>query len=104
MQTYLKQESITIRRQIYVGNKSTFSDLETVTAYVRPLTEEESSINGLQFGQGLFVMVEDTADVQEGDKILFRTIEHTVQGVALHDRGISVPHFKQVLMTKPLTA
>lgn len=100
MRTYLNQESITIRRQTYVGNKSSYADLATVSAYVRPLTEEQSSINGIQFGRGFFCLVEDSADVQEGDKILFNSILHTVQGVSRHTRGITLPKFKQFLMTR----
>jgi len=100
MRTYLKQESITIRRQTYVGNKSSYADLATVDAYVRPLTEEQSSINGIQFGRGFFCLVEDSVDVQEGDKVLFDSILHTVQGVARHNRGISLPKFKQLTMVR----
>lgn len=101
MRTYLDQQTITIRRQTFVGNKSSYSDLATVNAYVRPLSEEEASVNGLQFGKGQFVMVDDTTDIQEGDEVVFNGIKHAVAGVANHNRGISIPKFKQVIMTEP---
>ena len=101
MKTYLRQQSITISRQSYVGNKSSYAVLATVSAYVRPLTEEETTINGLQFGRAHFVMVEDATDIQEGDKVLFDSDTYVVEGVSRHNRGISLPPFKQVLITDP---
>lgn len=105
MNTFLKK-LITIKRQSYSGTppKSTYSILGTANAYVRPLTEEQSARNGLQWGKGFFVMVKDEADIQEGDKIVYESEECTVQGVSRHNRGITIPDFKQVLMVRPQKA
>lgn len=102
MRSYLNKDTIDISRHSYVGGKSSYASLATnVKAYVRPLTEEQSAINDVQFGRGFFVMVLDSIDVQEGDQITFNSVVHTVQGVSRHTRGFSIPKFKQALMIKP---
>ena len=103
MNTYLNQETIDIERQTLAGGKTSYSTSATgVPAYVRPLTEEEANVNGLQSGKGLFMLVKDSVDIQDGDRVIFNTLTHLVSGVARHTRGISLPKFKQVIMTEPL--
>ena len=101
MRTYLEQQLIDISRQVYVANKSSYANIaSSVGAYVRPLNEEEATINGLQYGLAFFAMVDDVADVQEADIILFDGDDYVVKGVARHNRGISLPPFKQITMTR----
>jgi hypothetical protein len=39
----------------------------------------------------------DSVDIQQADKIIYDGEKHGVEGVARHNRGITLPHFKQVL-------
>lgn len=101
MRTFTNQKTISaIKRQTYVGNKSSYSSVGTATGYLRPLTEEQASANGVQFGLGFSLIVETDVDIQEADKVVIDSIEFTVRGVANHDRG-GYPKYKRCLLLKP---
>ena len=103
MKTFTNQKTISaIKRMVYTGNKSIFSSVGTATGYLRPLTEESSSVNGIQFGFGFNLIVEIDVDIREGDKVTIDSVEYTVSGVADHDRG-GVTAYKRILMTRPET-
>ena len=97
MRTFLNQQTITIERQSWTANKSTYATIATVSAYVRPLEEKETTENDFQYGEAHFILVEDSVDIQRGDRIVFDGKTHGVEGVGRHNRGISLPNFKQVL-------
>ena len=101
MRTFTNQKTISaIKRQTYVGNKSTFASVGTATGYLRPLSEEQSSLNGVQFGRGFLLIIETDVDIREGDKVTIETKEYTVQGEANHDRGEATA-YKRCLITLP---
>ncbi len=89
-------KSIEITRQSYTGDKSTFSTVETVDGHLRPLTEVQASENGFSFGQGFALLVNDDADLQEGDRVVIESKTYEVTGVATHDR-LSVAHKRALL-------
>jgi len=100
MRTFLNQQTISIERQTWTANKSTTTVIATgVKAYIRPLEEKESTENDFQYGEEHFVLVEveDSVDIRRGDNIIFDGKTHGVEGVGRHNRGISLPDFKQVL-------
>jgi len=101
MRSFTSQKVISaIKRQTYVGNKSTFASVGSSTGYLRPLSEEQASLNAVQFGRGFLLIVETDVDIREGDKITIANVEHTVQGVANHDRG-GATKYKRCLITLP---
>lgn len=99
MRTFLDDKDFTIKRQTYIGNKSSFATVGTGKGFFRPLDELQASANGFQFGQAFLLKTEVENDVRKTDIIEIDAVEFTVQGVATHDRG-SVP-FKRILMTLP---
>jgi hypothetical protein len=105
MLLFTNQNAITaIKRQVYTGNKSTFTSVGTATGYLRPLTEEQSSLNGIQFGQGYQLVTEVGVDIRTGDKLTINSIDYTVRGVADHSRGgtmFSLTAHKKYLLTAP---
>lgn len=104
MQTFTSQKSITaIKRQTYVGDKSSFASVGTATAYLRPLTEEASTVNGIQFGFGFNLIFEVDVDIREDDKVTIDSVEYTVRGVVNHDRG-GATSYKRAIIIKPETA
>lgn len=101
MRTFTGQKVITaIKRQTYVNNKSSFASIGTNSGYLRPLSEEQSSLNGVQFGRGFLLIVEVDVDIQQGDKVTIDSKEYTVQGTANHDRG-GATKYKRCLITLP---
>lgn len=101
MLTFTSQKIVSsIKRQVYTGNKSTYSNIGSTSCYLRPLTEEQSSMNGIQYGLGFSAIFETSADVREGDRITIESVEYTVRGVVNHDRGLNT-QYKRALLTKP---
>ena len=102
MKTFTNQKTITaIKRQTYVGDKSSFASVGTATAYLRPLNEEQSSNNGVQFGLGFSLIFEVDVDIREGDKVTIDSVEYTVRGIVNHDRGSALVQYKRAVITKP---
>ena len=99
---FTNQKSIsTVKRQVYTGDKSTYTTvLSSQTGYLRPLTEEQASANGLQYGTAYALIVETSVDIREGDKVTIDSIEYTVRGMVNHDRG-GICAYKRIVMTKP---
>lgn len=102
MRTFTGQKTISaISRQTYSGSpsKSSYSSVGTATCYLRPLTEDQSSMNGFQYGTAFSAIFETSVDIQEADKIVISGVTYTVHGVVNHDRGISTS-YKRCLITK----
>ncbi len=93
--TFLTKD-VEITRQSYTGDKSTFSTIATQKGYLRPLTEIQASENGFQFGQGFSLLMNDDADIQQGDKVVIDGKTFEVTGVATHDR-LSIAHKRALL-------
>lgn len=89
------------KRQVYTGNKSVLTAVgSSYTAYLRPLSEEASASNSLQYGYGFNLITEIGVDIREGDRITIDSIDYTVRGVVAHDRG-GILAYKRALITKP---
>lgn len=101
MRYFTGQKTISaIKRQTYTGDKSSFASVGTATGYLRPLTEEQSSTNGLQYGNGFSLIVETSVDIQEMDKVTIDSVDYLVRGVVNHDRG-GILAYKRAVLTKP---
>lgn len=101
MLIFTNQFTITkIERQVYTGSKSTYTDTgTTATGYLRTMTEEQSAINGLQWGQGFNLIVESDVDIRAGDRVTINSTTYTIRGVADHTRGTPTD-YKRAVMTK----
>lgn len=89
------------KRQVYTGNKSVYTTVgSSYKAYLRPLSEEASASNNLQYGYGFNLIVEIGTDIKEGDRVTIDSIDYTVRGVVSHDRG-GILSYKRALITKP---
>lgn len=101
MLTFTSQKVVSaISRQSYSGSpsKSSYTSLGTATCYLRPLTEEQSTMNGLQFGTGFSAIFETYVDVKEADKLTIAGVQYTVRGVVNHDRGFATAYKKCLLL------
>lgn len=72
----------------------------TATGYLRPLNDEQSSANGIQWGQGYSLIVETSIDIREGDRVTVDSVVYTVRGMVNHDRG-GITAYKKCLLLKP---
>lgn len=101
MRTFTSQKSFTIKRQVYTGDKSTYTTVAgTFSGYLRPMTEEQAAVNGVQFGLGFMLITETDVDIRQGDRITIDSVEYTIRGVVNHDRG-GITKYKRAVMTKP---
>jgi len=89
-------KTVEIKRTTYVGDKSSFITASTVKGYLRPLSEEEASLNGFQHGQAFALQVPSAVDLRKGDKVVIESKQYTVGGVANHDR-LSLAHRRAVI-------
>jgi len=88
-----------VKRQVYTGNKSTLTTVGTnLTGYLRPLSEEQSSLNGMQFGQGFQLITEVGVDIRTGDNLTIDGVAYSVRGTAIHNRGGITAHNKYLLV------
>lgn len=97
------QNAITlIERQVYTGAKSTYTStgVTTATGYLRPLSEEQSSLNGFQYGTGFQLITEVGVDINVGDRLTIGGAVYTVRGKAVHNRG-GITAYTKYLVTSP---
>lgn len=87
-----------IKRQVYTGNKSTYTSVGTATGYLRPLSAEQSAVNGMQYGQGYQLITETGVDIRVGDKVTIGGSDYTVRGLADHSRGGITAHKAYILV------
>jgi hypothetical protein len=96
------QKSLTkVERQVYTSGKSTFTDVGIAsTVYLRTMNDEQTALNGLQFGQGFICICDVTLDIRFGDRVTIEGATYVVKGVAKHDRG-SYCDYMRLMLTKP---
>ena len=85
----MQQTAISIQRQVRTGDKTEYSTVGTGFAYIKPMTEEQTSSNGYQYGKGYILLCDIDTTIKESDKVIAEGITYTVRGVARHNRG---PH------------
>ena len=104
MQTFTSHNQVSsIKRLIYSGSPSlgTLTDTgNACTGYLRPLSEEQAAVNGLQWGIGYTLIVEVGIDIQVGDQLTIDGAIYTVRGRADHTRGFRAAYIK-LLLVKP---
>ena len=93
----MQQNAITVDRQVRTGDKTAYSTVSTGFAYIKPMTEEQTSQNGYQYGKGHILLCDIDTTIKESDRVTSNGILYTVRGVARHNRG---PHkfIKAILM------
>lgn len=103
MRTFTGQKAIsTITRQTYSGtpSKSSYSTVASnANCYLRPLGEDQASLNGFQYGTAFSAIFETSVDIREADKITISSVVYTVHGVVNHDRGFRTK-YKRALLVK----
>lgn len=85
----MQQTAITVDRQVRTGDKTAYSTVATGFAYIKPMTEEQTSSNGYQYGKGHVLLCDIDTTIKESDRVTANSIVYTVRGVARHARG---PH------------
>ena len=104
MRIFTNQKTITNVSRItsYTSGLSNTTTVTGITScYLRPLSDIESSTNGFQYGTAFNALFEIGTDIRELDKITIDSVQYTVQGVAVHDRGINTQYVK-ALIVKPM--
>lgn len=101
MRQFTDEKTISIYRQEYSGSPATSSYIlsSSATGYLRPLSEEASATNGIQYGYGFNLITEIDIDIQEADIIVIDSVQYNVRGVVSHDRG-GITQYKRALMLK----
>ena len=96
MRTFTNQKTITqVKRLAYSAGKGTTSVVyQNLTCYLRPLTEEQAAISGMQWGQGFNILTETDSPMQVGDILTIDSETYTVRGLAKHDRGRGTAYYK----------
>ena len=98
---FTNQNTITVKRQVYTGNKSTLTTVSgTFKGYLKPLSEEQAQINGLQYGQGYALITEVDSTIAVGDELTINSTVYKVRGMANHNRG-GFTAYKRYLLTLP---
>jgi len=107
MRRFTQQQTVSaVQRLTYSGSPSLGSlgvvSSFTPNCYLRPLSEEASGINGLQWGTGFTIITEVGIDIRIGDILTIEGVDYTVRGRADHNRG-GITAYQKYLATKPQT-
>ena len=91
-----------VERQVYTLGKSAFTTVSGVSGqvYMRTLNEEQTALNGLQWGQGFSMIYPTTLDIRIGDRVTVDSVVYVVKGVLTNARG-TILDFGKALLTKP---
>jgi hypothetical protein len=91
-----------ITRQTYTGNKSAYTSVSTGNVGVlRPLTEEQATVNGYQYGIAYVLICDDAIDLREADKITdANSVVYDIRGAVaiLSSMGFG---YKRAILVKP---
>lgn len=100
MRMMFNQNPITTSRMTRTGDKLSYSALGSGFAYIKPMSEEQASVNGHQYGLGFILLCDKDTDIKESDRVTSNGDTYTVRGVAVHSRG---PHqFIKAILVKNL--
>ena len=90
----------TVKRQIYINDKSSYSIIGTINCNIQSMDNEMSKINEIQIGRGFMLFCKTTDDVKETDILTIGTEEYMVKGITDYQmRGIE---YKKVMLIKEI--
>jgi hypothetical protein len=95
-----EKQNITVNRMVYTSGstRGIYAFTGTTMGCLVPLSEESSSLNGIQYGFGFKLIMEVNQDVREGDKVTVDGTIYNVRGTALHNRGFNAQYLRCILM------
>lgn len=94
----LFDKTATIKRQIYVNDKSTYANVGTISCNLQPMDNEMSKINDIQIGRGFMVFCKIADDIQDTDILNIDTQDYTVKGIT--DYRMGNLEYKKVILIK----
>lgn len=99
-QFFNQTKNIVLRKEtLNDNNLSSYSDVDSFSGYLKPMSRQESSVNGIQYGKSYLLMTPDTVDIQAGDKVLIPDVgEMSVQATTLQDRHIGSIKYKESVL------
>lgn len=80
-------------------NLSSFSVIGSVKGYLKPLSEADSSINGLQYGKGFVFVTSSNSDIKTGDKLEIEGEEYNVQALSNKNQNIGSIRSKRIILS-----
>ena len=83
----LFNKTATIKRQVYINNKSSYSNIGTIKCNLQSMDNEMSKINEIQIGRGFMLFCKITDDIQETDIITIDAQDYTIKGVTDYEMG-----------------
>jgi len=104
MRTFLQNNLITsLQRLSYSGTNGSWTEINAgIRCYLRPMNEQQASVNNYQWGKAFNILVQDGIDIAEGDKVVIDGLTYNVRGVARHNRGREP--YKKAVATLPETS
>lgn len=104
MRTFTNNKTVSsVKRLTYSGSPSkgtTSVVYQNLKGYLRPLSEESSAVNQMQWGTGFHLITEIDSPILTGDILTIDSEIYTVRGQAKHDRGRQTSYFKYLLVKK----
>lgn len=86
MRAFFTKEFST-KRLVRTGNKQSWSTHVTGLGHFKPLNEEASALNDVQFGKGFELITEEEFDIGVTDKVIIDTVTYEVNGVTPYNFG-----------------
>ena len=82
MNVFYNKTITAVKRQVYTGNKSTFTAVAGLTAscYLEPLSAQMAAQSGLQWGNSFRIFIDTGIAINIGDLVTIATIDYTVKG------------------------
>ena len=94
-----EKDLATVSRLNKVGDTSSYSTVGTVRGFLKPLSEEQSAVNEIQYGKGFSFTTKKNSDIEASDIITIDGIDYTVNGSVFHPTGAG---FKKCILENPL--
>jgi len=99
MKLFLNKTAHVKRATRNANNLSTYAEITQIKGYLRPLNENESSINGLQYGRGYSFTTPSVSDLKAGDKLVINSVEYNVQACADKGQAIGSLNYKKAILS-----
>lgn len=75
---------------------ATWQDVnQNIHGHLKPMGEQQAAVNNYQWGRAFLLQVNNSVDLQEGDKVVIADTSYNVRGVASY--GGNEPYKKAVL-------
>lgn len=100
-QFFNQTKNLILRKESLNGNNlSSYGDVRSFSAYLKPMSRKDAGVNGMQWGKAYLLLCDISIAIDAGDKVYLNETgeEWSVQATTIQNRRVGSTRYKESIL------